>query len=585
MIQAFLAAKHLDPALLKKSVNHLSIIAKRYGKHLSITRVNEFDLALVSDDPEPNCDLTSDGQLEFFLGKLHNNSEKWDRFLRARVSRSGIEFENDYAGSIPVFFSTRNGFIASNIEPCTFLASGSSLDDLSPENIYGFMRYSHFIWNETAWKHIFQLLPDSRYKFSTGGELTSTENLESIRTSSVRASHSDKMVANELFELNRHLVTRSLAHATQIVLPLSSGYDSRMIFAVLASDKALASKTRCFTYGSAGSIEVESAKRLAKQGNIEWRHIDLPCKFLTKNYLKDICDIFGSSVHMHGMYQVEFVHEIQKKFGIAVDSLFTSGFMTGVPAGQHSGLLNIANPDDGLSEAMGRFSQSKFWNRDELKKLPLFGGRDYEDEAENKFRLAFERMPGDIHHKAIIFDVWTRQRNFISYYPRTIEWFYPVASPHLCSEYANFFLSLNEKHLRDRRAVELMFKQHYPGFGSIASNSKGISSIGSPVESFMLLSARILNRLGMGCILPKQYQLAPFEFNLRAVSNCGTDSFYPMWNNNESVREFLDLFGGTDFLRDLYERTTGGSLPAYAKTLTVQAISSDIERLRKNPDA
>lgn len=579
MIKAFIIAKDIKPACLRKSIDHLAKIAKKFSHYCSAVRINDFDLVLLSERPTPNFDLQAEDRIEFCLGRLHGHSESWDRFLRVRISTNGLEFESDYAGSIPMFFSTRDGFVASNIEPCTFLGSDSSLDDISPENVYGFMRYTHFIWDETAWRHIFQILPDSRHKFSSTGEIVSIENLKSIKTSSTRINLSDKKIADELFELNHHLVTRSLADAPQIVLPLSSGYDSRMILAVLASDKKLAGRTRCFTYGSTGSIEVESGKRLANQANIEWHHIDLPCKFLKENYLSDIAAIFGGSVHMHGMYQIEFVNEINRKFGIADDAVFTSGFMTGVPAGQHNRLLNIKAINDSLSSAMGSFSQSKFWKVEDLKKLPLFNNEDYEDIAESRFRKAFDRLPGDVHHKALIFDVWTRQRNFISYYPRTIEWLYPIASPHMCPEYANFFLSLNEKHLHDRKAVELMFQKHYPRMASIASNSNGISSIGSPFENLMLLGARILNRLRMGFIVPQKYRLAPFEFNLKALSNCGRESFSPLWSKREHVSGLVDLFGGQDLINELYLGAAGGDLTSYAKILTIQALSCDVSYL------
>jgi hypothetical protein len=54
--------------------------------------------------------------------------------------------------------------------------------------------------------------------------------------------------------MNQELVKRSLSNADEITLPLSSEYD---FCCVLANDPELAKRTRCFTYGSEGSIEVE----------------------------------------------------------------------------------------------------------------------------------------------------------------------------------------------------------------------------------------------------------------------------------------------------------------------------------------
>jgi hypothetical protein len=219
-----------------------------------------------------------------------------------------------------------------------------------------------------------------------------------------------------LFELNRALVRRSLADAEDIILPLSSGYDSRMIFSVLSNEKDLLEKTRCFTYGSSGSIEVEAALRLSKLKGIEWHHIDLSCRFLTRGYLEDISNIFGASLHMHGMYQMEFFNEIKAKYGVSSATRLTSGFMTGVPAGQHSGLLQINVKDERLTDSMNRFSQSKVWTDEDLGRMPVFNGKNYLEAAEARFRKAFNRFNGEVHQKAVMFDVWTRQRNFISWH-------------------------------------------------------------------------------------------------------------------------------------------------------------------------
>lgn len=582
MIKAFVVLKDVSPDLARKCVGHLAGIAERFGKYLCSFKSDRFELVVVSDEAEPCFDHRGNGQFDFCLGRIPGHPAEWDRFLKVKLTSDHLELETDYAGSIPLFYSSRNGFVASNIEPCVFLGSGSTLNDLSPENVYGFMRFTHFIWDETAWRHISQTLPDSRYIFNWENTNPNIEHLKTIHFSEERREMDDRDVAKDLFDLNQEVVTRSLRDAAQIVLPLSSGYDSRMILAALASNRNLAEKTICFTYGSKGSIEVESGKRLAKIAGIEWHHIDLPCMFLEEKCLKSISDVFGASVHMHGMYQLEFLDQIYKGFGVGKSAVFTSGFMTGVPAGQHNSLLNIVDKNDILCNAMGKFGQSKFWTSTDLADLPIFSSGSYTDLAEDRFRKAFDRIEGDINKRAVIFDVWTRQRNFISYYPRTIEWLNPIASPHMCSEYANFFMSLGDRHLNDRKAVELMFKYHYPKFAGVASNSNGISSIGNSFENIMLLGARILNRMRLGGILPNRYKLAPFEFNLTALRHCGKASFSPIWEVTENISKFVTLFGGVERFDNLYEKALSGDLMAYAKVLTIQSLASDVLHLDNN---
>jgi len=572
MIKAFLITKGIPEAAAGKALAHLRRLAGEHSLHLSSRVSNGFAISIVADAPVD--DGAADPASGFFMsGSLHGGRD--DRFIDVAVTEAGLVVENDYAGSIPLFWSTRNGFAASNIEPCVFLASESSIDDLSPENVYGYLRFSHFIWDETAWNHIFQMVPDSRYHFSGSGQLADTRYLRTVLASDSRAHLTDKQVADELFELNRSLVTEALGSASDIILPLSSGYDSRMIFSVLASDSRMAQKTRCFTYGSAGSIEVESGRRLAGLKNVSWHHVELPCRFLDRRHLKQVADIFGASLHMHGMYQIEFFELLRSEHGAGKNSVLTSGFMTGVPAGQHNGLLRIEDPGVPLLAAMMRFSQSKVWPAEALEQMPLFQQQSCAQAAEARFRAAFDRFDGEVFQKAVMFDVWTRQRGFISYYPRTLDWLTAVVSPHMCARYANFFMSLGREHLWDRRAVELMFLAHYPDVARVASNSNGLAALGSPVESSALFLSNVFARLGLRNLVPQRYRNAPFDFDLQAVRNSGEDSFYPLLQQDSRLEGLIRRFGGSGLFRDLYTRVRNGDVVSYLQTIPLQAIAFD----------
>lgn len=565
MIKAFLVTKGVPEAAAGRALGHLRRLAAEHALHLSSHTRDGFELSVVTDTP-------SAATAEFMMsGSLHAAGA--DRFVRVAVSEGRLVVQNDYAGTIPFFWSTRNGLAASNIEPCVFLASDASLDDLSAENLYGYLRFSHFIWDETAWKHIFQMLPDSRYVFSGDGTLLQSEYLRTVQATDTRVAKSDGQVAAELFELNRSLVSDALRPAADIILPLSSGYDSRMIFSVLASDPRLAAKTRCFTYGSTGSIEVESGRRLAALRGIAWHHVELPCRFLDRPHLRQVADIFGGSLHMHGMYQIEFFELLRSAHGAGAHSTLTSGFMTGVPAGQHNGLLGIEDSRANLTEAMMRFSQSKVWPAEALAGLPLFRQRSYAEAVEARFRAAFDRFDGEVYQKAVMFDVWTRQRGFISYYPRTLDWFVPVVSPHMCAAYANFFMSLSRDHLWDRRAVELMFLAHYPDIARVASNSNGLAALGSPSESLALSLSKVFGSVGLRELVPRPFRNAPFDFDIHAVRNCGEDSFYPLLRQEPGLDGLIELFGGVGSFRDLYTRALNGDVMAYMRMIPIQAIA------------
>lgn len=150
-------------------------------------------------------------KISFVIGTLNGHPHSWDCFLKVVIENGTIVVENDYAGSTPLFYSFRAGLSLSNIEPCVYLAANTSYKDISYENLYGFLRYSHFIWDETAWAHVFQMLPDARYSFSADGTLLEEKYLATVKATTSRAAHTDKQVAQELFELNENLVKRSFS--------------------------------------------------------------------------------------------------------------------------------------------------------------------------------------------------------------------------------------------------------------------------------------------------------------------------------------------------------------------------------------
>jgi hypothetical protein len=498
-----------------------------------------------------------------------------DRYLLIQIENGQLKFSTDYAGSIPTFYSFRNGFSASNVEKCVLQSSKFDNDDIDFESVYGLMRFGHFIWDETAWKHMKQLLPNRDSIVDLRNSIIRAKRNEKTFVGEERHHSSLKANANELFELNKGLVKNSLKNCESVILPLSSGYDSRMIFSALADDNDLKSKLTCFTYGNKGSLEVAAAKELCKTAEVEWSHLELPAKFLGKRYLSDTADIFGSSMHMHAMYQIEMVENLRSNNLIFRNSTFTSGFMTGVPAGQHNRLLGIEGVNPRLSRAMDNFSQSKVWSKNALEEISVFRGRGFEEACETKFRKAYNDFDGEDYQKSILFDIWSRQRNFISYHPRVLEWFYPVASPHMNPQYINFFLSINPDQLIDRRAVQAMFKFKYSQYSKIPSDSNLLRGVGPKLKTLLYLMPQILTKMGIEKDSFLGYESGNSKFDLRAIDDAKKESFFPLLEETRknNVAEFIDVFGGNDFFQNTYLEAKNGNLNSYLKIVGLQSIA------------
>jgi hypothetical protein len=555
------------------SLGHLKKLAYKYNLTYKETDFGDFYIGFVLRGEVGHEPIT---QLDQFVVCSHSQvSMTEDRYLLIQIENGQVKFSSDYAGSIPTFYSFRNRFSASNIEKCVLLSSKFNDDDIDFESVYGLMRFGHFIWDETAWKHMKQLLPNRDSIVDLRNSIIRAKR--NVKTFVVEARHhqSLKATADELYELNKGLVRNSLKNCESIVLPLSSGFDSRMIFTALAEDRDLKAKLSCFTYGNVGAIEVAAASELCKTANVQWSHLELPAKFLKKKYLMDTADIFGSSLHMHAMYQIEMVENLRSRDLIYSDSTFTTGFMSGAPAGHHIRILGINEHGSSLSQAMSNFSQSKGWSRNALEKINVFRGQGFEESCETKFQKAFNDFDGETYQKTILFDIWTRQRSFVSFHPRVLEWFNPIASPHMNPEYINFFLSLSLDHLLDRRAVQAMFKFKYSQYSKIPSDSVLSGGVGPKFKILLYLMPQILSKMGLETESFFGYESGDAKFDLRAISDAKKDSFFPLLEENEKneLSKFINIFGGNDFFQNTYLEAKNGNINSYLKIVGLQSIA------------
>jgi hypothetical protein len=179
----------------------------------------------------------------------------------------------------------------------------------------------------------------------------------------------------------------------------------------------------------------------------------------------------------------------------------------------------------------------------------------------------------------VVFDVWSRQRQFISYHPRTMEWLVTTISPHMTAEYQNFFLSLSERHLRDRYSIELMFKYHYPECARVFSNSNGLRAIDNDWDNVILFMSRVLRKIDLNNVLPIKYRNVPIDFSSPAVQYSKKESYYPIFYLKSEGADYFKSFIEDSLLEGLYDRSMKGDVDSYEKLLSVQTYAQALHML------
>lgn len=88
------------------------------------------------------------------------------------------------------------------------------------------------------------------------------------------SGESERDLKSKLSTAEQNIIDKAITYAANrtILIPLSGGYDSRYLLALLKQKKY--AKIECFTYGKKDSYEVRTAKKVCEKLQIKWHYIE-----------------------------------------------------------------------------------------------------------------------------------------------------------------------------------------------------------------------------------------------------------------------------------------------------------------------
>lgn len=509
--------------------------------------------------------------------------EPYDRHIKIEIQKDLLLISNDWAGTLPIYWGQgeRGIFLSSEFAMMReSIRSGFLPDSLDETGIGNLLKFSHQLGSETIFQGLQRVPAGQRlfFNYLKAGAVPKLKPAESIRPMDLSSLTFQRKI--DVFrQINAEVVREALEKEEKIVLPLSSGYDSRLVLAGILDSASLRKRLITATYGPSDSIEVGSGRRLAKIAKVPWFHVSIGSDFLGKGYLREIGLKFGSTLHMHGMYQLLFWDLLSEQVDIGSATL-TSGFMTGVPAGQHLDKLKefFSEGRRGLYESLNSFSQSAHWAEKEIEILTN-GGWSKQGSSQ-RLKTDFKNLALDNSRASMEFDIFTRQSRFISYHPDTISLRTKVASPHMNRDYVSFLWGLGEEDLQDRNFITQFFRIAHPELSSVLSNSHHFSRLGNPMLAGITLGARAMASLGVRRFTPKFMWDAPLRFDDLAAKEFGENSLWPLFE--DSTRGTFEKAGlNFDFpaAHNLIDRKP----PAfwYQKFLPLQSLAFDLAEIAR----
>ena len=348
-----------------------------------------------------------------------------------------VLFESDWLGSTPYFYNQKTGESSKLIND---VITGDNVLKFHREGLYNFLDYGYSVFGQTPLEDVKFLKPASRLIKLQDGRL-----IEEKLTDPLEKWLNYSLSEGDIIDLIQERVQKwesKLSSDQKIILPLSGGFDSRLLLWCI-KDKT---RVKAFTYGFSQnqkkSSEVVYAKKLSEKYKLDWEQISIG-KF--HKYFDEWNDIYGLSTHAHGMYHFEFYEIIRRM--LKKEHFFLSGIVGDVFAGDVK-KIRIKNADDLI-----KLSYSHGLNADP-KNLNFHCGKNLRDNfwIENKEELNDERFQivTTIRFKIILLSYLFKIPSVFNFKP----W-----SPYLDIDIAMAMLNLPKKRRLNRRWQTDFFKK------------------------------------------------------------------------------------------------------------------------------
>jgi len=264
----------------------------------------------------------------------------------------------DRVRSIPLFFGTSaDGLLLSDeARPVRDALSDNTLDPVSEQ---AFLHSGYTLEQDTLHPRVKQLGAGEILIWNqVDRSLTATPYFRHLHQDFVERSADD--LEEELDELTKGFARRLLASARgkTIVIPLSGGYDSRLILCALKREGY--QDAICYTYGREGSFEARVANAVARQ--LGYRHYQVCYDRTTWQTLLDshrfveYCQFVANECAVPHFQDLPALQELNEKRLIPHDALVVPGFCGDLLGGSYVPIeLSLGKGDLLLAEGIDEY--------------------------------------------------------------------------------------------------------------------------------------------------------------------------------------------------------------------------------------
>lgn len=267
-------------------------------------------------------------------------------FTILKKEKDNLFIASDVTRSFPVFYTyyENNWLISDNIIFMKNKLDKIIFDDLSELELKA---SNHVHGFKTLLKNVYQT-QSSEYLLLSKKDIKERDFYFSYSISKESTSFDNELKKQAIiaFDNSFQRFIDSLENKT-VVIPLSGGFDSRLIAVMLKKHNY--KNVVCFTYGRKDSFEIENSKKTAKELNFEWHFIEytneLISDFLSIDHFKNYAHFAGKLSSMPNLQEYFAVKYLKENSLISKNSIFVPGYAGDILGGSEY-LKTIPNDID-----------------------------------------------------------------------------------------------------------------------------------------------------------------------------------------------------------------------------------------------
>ncbi len=464
----------------------------------------------------------------------------WEgRVVLLRISPEGETWTlwNDWLGAIPVFHATGPaGPVASTLEPAVVAAMGYGPRDIRLAALLCILINGHLLSDWTFYQGMRTVPPDS---VATWDAHYCQRSLRTVVPSTERWESRWSELVDEKHALATRALSDTLEAAPSWLLPLSGGLDSRLIACI---GKALDAHLTAYAWGAADTIDVVCSRAVARALDLPWAHVGLGTGYLA-TYTRPWAEWFGSSMHMHGMYQMAFYDAVARSNAGPI----VSGFLNDVLSGGSGRQLD---PTRGqlYNEWYGH------WTIEELRGLMRVPLDDALVELADEIEAQLHATGGAMFQRDAALEIRNRCPLFTGFQLTLADYWRGSAAPFMNRAYARFCMSLPRAVLDGKGLLRDVIRRYYPTVAAIP---------GTYGTEPMLRTGRYLLARRLAERVPPAWRKGPLRFfgavdprmDCDALRAAGHDGLWPIPEVERQLSDWLDV----GQLAPLYDRAVSGA--------------------------